>query len=160
MTNPVPALFTILAGVTSALQATPGYGAPDSSASTPVYDGPMIGQDSPEQYVCVGWNPNGSDEAGRLATEASTMGTRADKLEAGTFEVTIVARDGDGLTASARTTVQSILEDVSAAAYSYTDTSFAAFWCRQESVVLRQNQDQYGTTVIAEATFAYTCQLV
>jgi hypothetical protein len=156
--SPSPALFKILDLVVTAMQATSGYGSPTSGAANVVYDGPLIGQDNPPNYVCVGWTPSG-DTSGTLTTEPAVFGARADLLERGTFDVTVVASSGDEDASTVRATLRTMIADLEAAVYGLSDTTFAAYWCQVSSLDYRQIQSAAGLTNEATVTFDYTVQL-
>ena len=156
--SPQPALFKILDLVTAALQATSGYGAPNTSTTKPVFDGPPLGQDSPLTYVSIGWTPTG-DTAGTIRTMPGVFGARADLLEEGTFDALVVASSGDTPPSTTRATLRTMLADLTAAAYGLTDTTFAGYWCEVSNLDYRQIQSASGVTCEATVTFSYRVQL-
>jgi hypothetical protein len=158
--SPQPALFTILAQVTTNLRSVNGYGAPMSGAAVPVYDGPELSltDDSPNSYVCIGWISS-DDSAGGLQTSPATFGARADRMEEGTFNATVVASSGDTDASVARSTAQTIITDLTAATYGLTSSTFVAYWCDISSLDLRQYQTGSGVTVEAAITFSYRVQV-
>jgi hypothetical protein len=156
--TPQPALFKILDLVVTAMQGTVGYGAPNSSATQPVFDGPIIGQDAPLNYMCIGWTPTG-DTAGTIRTMPGVFGTRADLLEEGTFDAVVVASSGDTPPATVRASLRTMVADLQTAVYGLTDTSFAGYWCEVSNLDYRQIQSMSGVTCEATVTFTYRVQL-
>lgn len=156
--SPQPGLFKILDLAVTAMQGTTGYSAPSGAGPTIVFDGPMVGQDAPDNYMCIGWTPSG-DTSGTLTTEAATFGARADRLERGTFDVTVVASSGDEAASTVRATLRTLIADLEAAVYGLSDTTFDAYWCQVSSLDYRQIQSAAGLTNEATVTFDYTVQL-
>lgn len=157
---PTVALLTILDTVTANLRATAGYCAPQAvSSGVIVYDGPMAGtNDAPSSYVCIGWRSDG-DTAGTLSTDWAVFSPRADRLEDGTFDVTVVVTTGDtDATSTARAALGVIVSDLRAAVYGLADSTFDAFTATVSSFDLHQIQSASGLTVEASLTFTYRVQ--
>ena len=156
--SPIPALFTILDLVVTNLRATPGYVNPATGKGIPVFDGPIDGtQDNPLSYVCVGWTPSG-DVAGTIHTLPAVFGTRADRFEEGTFDAVAVASAGYTAPSPVRATLQTIVADLTTAAYGLTAATFDAYWCEISAFDLRQFQSPNGVTVEATVSFSYRVQ--
>lgn len=152
-----PSLFTILTLAVTAMRATSGYSAPTGSG-VPVFDGPWTGGDAPQSYICIGWSPN-SETSGSLQTSPSVFGARADGLEEGSFEATLVASSGDEDPGALRPTISTRLADLQAAVYGLTDATFGGYWCQIDRLDYSASQNAGGATVTAVATFSYRVQL-
>lgn len=158
--SPQPALFKILDLAVTAMQATAGYVAPTGGDGIVVFDGPVsASRDAITTYLCIGWNANG-DQTGTVTTGPWAFGSRADRLEEGTFDVTIVATSGDDNPSTVRGVVKTITGDLTAAVYGLTDSSFAGYWCDIESMDVTQYQTNSGVTVEATIRVHYKVQQV
>jgi len=158
--SPQPALFTILDKVVAAMRALSGYTAPTGGGGVVVFDGPIsASRDAITTYVCVGWNAQG-DQAGTLTTGPWAFGSRADRLEEGTFDVTVIGTTGDDDPSRCRATVKAVVADLTASVYGLSDASFAGYWCQVQAFDLTQYQSNAGLTVQATITFSYRVQQV
>ena len=126
-----------------------------TTAGTPVYDGPVLGQNSDAEYIVVGHD---ADPEGTLAATSSQEwrtdgGASAQRDEVITLPVTVVVRSGDTDITSRRSRAVTLAGYVEAAIRANTTLSVSAvMWAEVSGHQLRQIQAPDGSLAVIEST--------